>query len=156
MPDSRSPLPGNVPFYINNNVLPVISTSERCLAPCAQGWLSPTFIHPDSEGSCEVFPADSHTTGFPQLPMAQPQQNTEPLHPVCISQQADGWMCRHLPNLSNFLDFQVYRTPVDVEKVGRDLLFVLSSSARIRGRHMILASDKLELTNKLILHMMCS
>ncbi|KAM6343893.1 solute carrier family 41 member 3 isoform 5-T6 [Alca torda] len=77
----RSPLPGNVPFYFDNNVLPVICSSKECLAPCAPGWLSPAFIHPDSGGSCELFPADSHTADFPQLPMAQPEQNTQLLHP---------------------------------------------------------------------------
>lgn len=40
--------------------------------------------------------------------------------------------------------------------MGKDLLFILSSSARIQDHHMILASDKLELMNKLILHMTCS
>lgn len=65
-------------------------------------------------------------------------------------------MCRHLLSLSNLLDFQVYRIPMDVKKVGRDLLFLLSSSARIRDRHIVLASDKLELMNKSILHMTCS
>lgn len=41
-------------------------------------------------------------------------------------------MCQHLLSLSNHLDIQVYRIPVDVEKVGRDVWFVLSSSARIQ------------------------
>jgi len=87
---SRSALPENAPFYIDNHVLSVMCTSEGRLAPRAQGWLSPSFIHPDSEGSCKVFPVDNHTTGFPHFPMAQPEQNTEPLHPVYVSQQADS------------------------------------------------------------------
>lgn len=44
-------------------------------------------------------------------------------------------MCHHLLSLSYHLDIQVYRIPVDVRIVGRGVLLVLSSSARIQGHH---------------------
>lgn len=55
-------------FNINNNIF-ACYLHFCCFAPHAQDWLSPNFIHPDWEGSCEVFPADSTTT-LPQLPAA--------------------------------------------------------------------------------------
>lgn len=69
-------------------------------------------------------------------------KNTEPLHPACVSQQAEWWMCWHLLSLSHLPDIQVHKIPRDVEKVGRALLLMFVLSRRIWDHHMKLSSDK--------------
>lgn len=59
-------------------------------------------------------------------------------------------MCHHLLSLSNHLDIQVYRIPVDVKKVGRDVQVCFVLQWQNSGPPWVQASGKLERMNKLI------